>query len=73
MQTQEAGNQEPEYLTATQIAQKLSCSIKAIQKWTAQRRIPCAKVGYHWRYPVTEINKRLLSGQLLTPMTKEKK
>jgi excisionase family DNA binding protein len=63
-----AGNckHEPEYLTAAQVAQKLSCSIKAIQKWTAQHRIPGAvKVGYHWRYSAAEISKRLLSGQLL--------
>jgi excisionase family DNA binding protein len=64
----EAG--EPEYLTAGQVARKLSVSLGAVQKWTMQRRIPATKCGYHWRYPSLEINKRLLSGQLLSPMAK---
>jgi excisionase family DNA binding protein len=61
---------ESEFYTPRQLAQKLNCSLKAVQKWTAQRRIPCVKIGYHWRYPVVEINKRLLSGQLLSPEEK---
>jgi excisionase family DNA binding protein len=63
---------EPEYLTARQLAQKVNVSLKAVQKWTTQRRVPCVKVGYHWRYPSLAINKRLLSGQLLTPRIKGK-
>lgn len=64
---------ETEYLTAKQLAKKLNMSIKSIAKWTAQRRIPGAvKMGYHWRYSSAEISKRLLSGQLLSSMTKEK-
>ena len=64
---------EPEYLTAKQLAKKLNMSIKSITKWTAQHRIPGAvKMGYHWRYSSTEISKRLLSGQLLSPMPKGK-
>lgn len=61
---------EPEYLTARQLAGKVNVSLQAVQKWTRARRIPCAKCGYHWRYPSNEINKRLLSGQLLFPATK---
>ena len=62
---------EPEYLTAKQLAEKLKMSIRSIVKWTAQHRIPGAvKMGYHWRYSSTEISKRLLSGQLLSPMPK---
>jgi hypothetical protein len=62
---------EPEYLTAKQLAGKLNMSIRSIVKWTAQHRIPGAvKMGYHWRYSSTEISKRLLSGQLLSPMPK---
>jgi hypothetical protein len=64
------GTEEPEYLDAARLAKKLSVSVKAIQKWTGQHRIPCTKVGYRWRYPSNEINKRLLSGQLLSPMVK---
>ena len=63
---------EPEYLTPRQLAGKVNVSLKAVVKWTAARRIPCVKVGYHWRYPSVEINKRLLSGHLLSPATKEK-
>ena len=63
---------EPEYMTAAQLARKLSVSLGAVQKWTMQRRIPATKCGYHWRYPSNEINKRLLSGCLLTPATKGK-
>jgi len=73
MQENETENHEQKYLTALQVANKLSCSLKAIQKWTAQKRIPGAvKCGYHWRYSSAEINKRLLSGQLLSSMTKGK-
>jgi hypothetical protein len=64
---------EPEYLTGKQLAVKLNISIKAIQAWTAKRRIPGAvKIGYHWRYSATEISKHLLSGQLLLQGTKGK-
>lgn len=63
---------EPEYLNAAQLARKIGVSVKAVQKWTAQRRIPSVKCGYHWRYPSVEINKRLLSGCLLSMQTKGK-
>jgi hypothetical protein len=57
---------EPEYLTGKQLATKLNVSLKSVFKWTAQRRIPGAvKFGYRWRYSAVEINKRILSGQLL--------
>ncbi len=69
-ETKEAG--EPEYLTAAQVARKLSVSVQAVHKWTWQKRIPSVKCGYHWRYPSIELNKRLLSGQLLSPETKGK-
>ena len=58
---------EPEFYTSRQLAEKLNCSLNAIEKWTAERRLPCLKIGYHWRYPAVEINKRILSGQLLFP------
>jgi hypothetical protein len=64
---------EPEFYTGKQLAVKLNISIKAVQTWTAQRRIPGAvKIGYHWRYSATEISKKLLSGQLLFPAPKGK-
>ena len=56
---------EPEYLTARQLAEKVNVSLKAVVKWTAARRLPACKMGRVWRYPVREIEKRLLSGSLL--------
>ncbi len=56
---------EPEYLTARQLAVKVNVSLKAVTKWTAARRLPCVRMGRLWRYPVREIEKRLLSGSLL--------
>jgi excisionase family DNA binding protein len=56
---------EAEYLTARQLAEKVNVSLKAVVKWTAARRLPCCKMGRVWRYPVREIEKRLLSGNLL--------
>jgi hypothetical protein len=56
---------EPEYLTPRQLAGKVNVSLKAVTKWTAARRLPCCKMGRVWRYPVREIEKRLLSGNLL--------
>jgi excisionase family DNA binding protein len=59
------GNDEPDYLTGKQLATKLNVSIKAVVNWTAARRIPACKMGRIWRYPRIEIEKRLLSGNLL--------
>jgi excisionase family DNA binding protein len=56
---------EPEYLNGKQLAAKLNVSIKAVVKWTAARRLPACKMGRIWRYPRIEIEKRLLSGNLL--------
>jgi excisionase family DNA binding protein len=56
---------EPEYLTGKQLAGKLNVSLKAIIKWTALKRLPACKMGRIWRYPRREIEKRLLTGNLL--------
>jgi hypothetical protein len=57
---------QKEYLTGKQLAEKLNVSIKSIAKWTAARRLPGAiKAGRVWRYQTIEIEKRLLSGNLL--------
>jgi hypothetical protein len=57
---------EPEYLSGKQLAGKLNVSIKAVVKWTAARRLPGAcKMGRVWRYQWREIEKKLLSGNLL--------
>jgi predicted DNA-binding transcriptional regulator AlpA len=56
---------EMEYLDKKQLAAKLNCSVKSIINWTAGRRLPMVKIGRLVRYPRVEIEKRLLSGQLL--------
>jgi hypothetical protein len=55
-----------EYLTGKQLAGKINVSLKAVVKWTAARRLPGAyKMGRVWRYQWREIEKKLLSGNLL--------
>jgi len=57
---------QKEYLNSKQLAEKLNVSLKSIQKWTAERRIPgMVKCGRVWRYSLSEIEKRLLSGSFL--------
>jgi excisionase family DNA binding protein len=57
--------QEPEYLTTEQLSKKLNVSAKVINKWVQARRLPVIKMGRMNRFPRNEINRRLLSGQLL--------
>lgn len=62
---------ESEYLDSKQLAVFLNCSKKFIEKHRVAGRIPgSVKVGYSWRYRKSEIEKRLLSGQLLLPVDK---
>jgi len=70
MEIKEPAAPEPEFLTGKQLAGKLNVSLKAVIKWTAARRLPYVKMGRVNRYPRIEIEKRLLSGQLLSPMPK---
>jgi hypothetical protein len=57
--------QEPEYLTAVELSVKLNISLKSIINWTQAHRLPVIKMGRVNRYPKAEIEKRLLSGNLL--------
>jgi hypothetical protein len=64
--TTAASGPEPEYLTSKQLAGKINVSLKAVVTWTAARRLPGAyKMGRVWRYQWREIEKKLLSGNLL--------
>ena len=55
-----------EFLTARELATKLGMSTKFIEKQTARRRIPGAtKIGRVWRYRVSDVERRLLTGNLL--------
>ena len=56
---------EPEFYTPAELAQKLNIARKTVTKWTQARRIPGqVKVFGQWRYRVTEIEKALLRGNL---------
>ena len=65
MQNEENSPQEPEFLTAPELAVKLNVSLKSVINWTQARRLPVIKMGRINRYPRIEIEKRLLTGSLL--------
>lgn len=56
----------PQYLDAKQLSKKLNVSVKAVIHWTQTRQLPFIKMGRLNRYPSVEIEKRLLSGSLLS-------
>lgn len=58
-------NPEP-FLSPEQLANKLNMSIKWVEKHTQEHRIPGqVKVGRVWRYNWIEVQKRMISGQVL--------
>lgn len=61
---------ENDFFKTNELATYLNVSKKSIEKWRSQNRLPAVKVGYSWRYRKREIEKRLLSGQLLLPVDK---
>lgn len=62
---------EKEFFNTQELAQYLSVSKKTIEKHRGTGRIPGAvKIGYSWRFRKNEVEKRLLSGQLLLPVDK---
>lgn len=65
MQDESTKQQESEYLSGKELAAKLGVSIKAVINWTQNGRLPVIKVGRLNRYPKAEINKKLMTGNLL--------
>ncbi len=64
---------DPEYLSPKQLADKLNMSLKWVEKHTQEHRIPGqVKMGRVWRYHWIEIQKHLISGQLLLEKLKSK-
>ncbi len=57
--------QEPAFYTPDELAALLRVPMRTLEKWTLQRRLPVVKVGRLNRFPRIEIQKRLLSGNLL--------
>ena len=59
--------EENEYYTPEDLARKFNIARKTVTKHTQARRIPGQiKIGGVWRYKVTEIEKALLRGELLS-------
>jgi len=65
---------ESEYLTPRQLAGKLNMSLKWVEKHTQGHRIPGqVKIGRAWRYDWIEVQKKILSGQLLLDRGRSKR
>jgi len=57
-----------DFLTPEQLASMLQVSKKFIDKHIASRRLPGAvKIGRLWRFSRIEVEKRLVTGELLLP------
>jgi excisionase family DNA binding protein len=65
---------EKEYLTAEELAKKFDMSKKFIEKHIGTRRLPgMCRIGRRWRFRSADVEKRLLSGELLLPENGNKK
>jgi excisionase family DNA binding protein len=51
--------------TPEELAALCRVSLRTIEKWTLQKRLPVVKMGRLNRFPRVEIQKRLLGGSLL--------
>jgi len=57
---------EQEFLTVKELANYLNCSEKFIRKHLEGRRLPgMVKIGRVYRFRKSDVEKKLLSGQLL--------
>lgn len=57
---------EQEFLSVKQLANYLNCSEKFIRKHIESRRLPgMVKIGRVYRFRKSDVEKKLLSGQLL--------
>jgi hypothetical protein len=55
-----------DFISPKQLATRLSMSLKWVEKQTQARRMPGqVKMGRVWRYHWVEVQKRMLTGQLL--------
>jgi excisionase family DNA binding protein len=60
-----------EFLTPDELAQYLKMSRKFIEKHIATRRLPgIVRIGRHWRFRRSEVDKRLSTGSLLLDVLK---
>ena len=65
MEKEVAGTREPEFYTLPEMAAMLRVPKRTLEKWVWQRRIPVVKCGRLNRFPRVEIQKRILTGNLL--------
>jgi len=57
---------EFEFFDSQGLADYLKVSVRSVEKWRMQRRIPGAvRCGRAWRFRRVDVEKRLLSGKLL--------
>ena len=57
---------ETEFFTVQELANYLNCSEKFIRKYIESRRLPgMVKIGRVYRFRKSDVEKKLLSGQLL--------
>jgi excisionase family DNA binding protein len=63
--TAAGGLPEPALLTARELASYLNVSEKAIRKHTDAGRLPVVRFGRCLRFPKIEIDRRILSGNIL--------
>jgi predicted DNA-binding transcriptional regulator AlpA len=63
---------ESEYLSPPQLAGKINMSKAFIDKYTREHRLPgMVKMGRFWRYRLADVEKQLLTGQILLPMKRK--
>lgn len=63
---------ESDFLTPQELAGKIKMSIAFVEKYTQSRRFPgMVKMGRFWRYRIADVEKQLLSGQILLPMKRK--
>jgi predicted site-specific integrase-resolvase len=58
--------QQQEFLSAKELAKKLNKSVRTVEKWTQDRRVPGqVKCGGRWIYRIVDVERALLRGDFL--------
>jgi excisionase family DNA binding protein len=56
---------EPEFYTVASLAERFLVPKRTVEKWILKKRLPVIRCGRLIRIPRLEVEKRLLSGNLL--------
>lgn len=63
---------DSDFLTAPQLATKIKMSIAFVEKYTHSHRLPgMVRMGRFWRYRIADVEKQLLTGQILLPLKRK--